>query len=273
MLGNNAANLKKISMRTALVALLGLAGSAAWATTAHGSASNLRYTLVDLTPDDGVAASLTWVANPDQRFGSAFAYVNNVPTYSANSDGTTDIAEEWHRGADTVTAGVKNSADFAAVSLAGSTFTSPSDGTANDLRLIAYSGEYYFNVGAGTAVTFHVDYDLSTDTVASGVIANASSAANLVVSGEYSPGQWGYYANEYDYTGGSGYWDGHVQGTLQHTFVNAGSSGLLGEVWVSLNMTSDAPLLAVPEPSTYAMLLAGLGLVGLARRRNAPKRG
>ncbi|MDR1423835.1 MAG: FxDxF family PEP-CTERM protein [Azoarcus sp.] len=49
----------------------------------------------------------------------------------------------------------------------------------------------------------------------------------------------------------------------------SGSSPLGGQGSYSISITS-SPTLAVPEPETYAMLLAGLGIVGaVARRRRA----
>ena len=63
---------------------------------------------------------------------------------------------------------------------------------------------------------------------------------------------------------GNGFYFG-VKSTLGTTFTS-----------VSFNSTSNAMetdnhafILAVPEPETYAMLLAGLGLIGLVRRRKA----
>ena len=44
------------------------------------------------------------------------------------------------------------------------------------------------------------------------------------------------------------------------------------EVIGGANITSGFYVAAVPEPSTYAMMLAGLGLVGVALRRRARKR-
>lgn len=65
--------------------------------------------------------------------------------------------------------------------------------------------------------------------------------------------------------------------TLHFTGLAAGSSALtvsdatLGDAWGNpINASLAASSLnvaAVPEPETYAMLLAGLGLLGLARRR------
>jgi hypothetical protein len=57
-----------------------------------------------------------------------------------------------------------------------------------------------------------------------------------------------------------------VQGEVKLKFVAVGTSDSLGTSLDAVSLTS-----AVPEPETYAMLLAGLGLVGLMKRRKAAK--
>lgn len=87
----------------------------------------------------------------------------------------------------------------------------------------------------------------------------------------------------FDYSANSGYqsvlWDGVTLDTvyapsgLQHYSFNVTATGndalvFLGQNNPSYNSLSNVSLTAaVPEPETYAMLLAGLGIMGLLARR------
>jgi hypothetical protein len=55
-------------------------------------------------------------------------------------------------------------------------------------------------------------------------------------------------------------------GSTAYAASNTGSTYSTGGTW-RFDMVTVSAVTAVPEPETYAMLLAGLGLVGLARRR------
>lgn len=72
-------------------------------------------------------------------------------------------------------------------------------------------------------------------------------------------GQWG--SGDY-FTVGTAYTGTAVDNTLNLFYFDSNTGGNRGSILASVS--------AVPEPETYAMLLAGLGLVGfIARRRKA----
>nr|WP_229219960.1 PEP-CTERM sorting domain-containing protein [Rugamonas fusca] len=65
-----------------------------------------------------------------------------------------------------------------------------------------------------------------------------------------------------------GLWGDRIDNTIRVHVQGAGfgHQQVIGNI--KLEFTS-APPVPLPEPETYAMLLAGLGLVGCARRRKA----
>lgn len=77
-------------------------------------------------------------------------------------------------------------------------------------------------------------------------------------------GYSGYTVNGNNFTGYE--YNGILQ--LQGSYSSISFSTAPGENWHGFNIGSAAVANAVPEPETYAMMLAGLGLLGgLARRR------
>ncbi len=60
---------------------------------------------------------------------------------------------------------------------------------------------------------------------------------------------------------------GTNSGTLQVSFMNLSNSEITGKLTAYTAVNSYGAVAAVPEPETYAMLLAGLGLMGLIARR------
>jgi hypothetical protein len=113
----------------------------------------------------------------------------------------------------------------------------------------------------GTAPVLQVEVDATPDfTPGPGVYSFplGSIDETFSVSVSFTYGQTFYLASVLDIT-------------AQGDFYNSANFGISAPVGASIASLSGTPYptVAVPEPETYAMLLAGLGLVGFAARRRA----
>ena len=84
------------------------------------------------------------------------------------------------------------------------------------------------------------------------------------------PNYWGYIGYTSSGNTLTGYeYNGVVQ--LAGSYTSLTVSTAPGEYWHGFNVGTDAVAAPVPEPETYAMMLAGLGLLGVVARRRKQK--
>jgi len=275
---------------------LALAGGLAHAdSTGAGAVTSVSYTLIDLNPNDGVTPSISFAAPSGDYVGP---YLDG---YVRASTPNADIYREYtHQGlaqTDTVTGGSStawSTASSSATGAAGVGFSTLAvSGSA--LSGVDISGVYhatadapaaFFTLSANTEVVFTVTGWLTGKTTLggnpdTGFVENGGAVLQLETSGPSADGSstvydrqqgaavaWYTVAADGTVSGESQSW----QGQLVSGYSNTTSAAVDGRfaALLSASGTSVVAAAVVPEPSTYALLLAGLAAVGgITRRRRA----
>jgi hypothetical protein len=252
--------------------LLGCALGAAWSAPALADVDatitygKLSYTLADLNPADGIAPSLTFNPLPPDGYtgtlgASYLEWYGGYPTvsdYLNRSDfegGPLSLDYRW--GDSTMHASLGGRAVPASQVLTVSDQLRTNDRTLNAYHSI-FGDPLTFTLSANTAVTFHSELDYSAQVSGAGSAFSARGVLELFID---PPGEEGHTVNTERLIG-----VGDGTALLQASFSNSSSSNVEGYTQLSL-FTSGAIASPVPEPAHAAMLLAGLAVLGLRRRR------
>lgn len=231
--------------------------------------------LIDLDLTDGIAPFLTPTGLDARVYG--YAYDNaagNFPEYNFSLPSTLSgsaITTISQTSSSIIGTDPTNATQTSSGSALGS--------TPPGINGFYHADSYvygYFTLSANTQVIFSANASTSASSNApftfssvDGENANATSLLYGVLNGSFV-GQ--------DYIFSEGYNAGNPEDksnsqtrTLQVTMNNASTNSLagylLGQTYTNGNSYSNY-IAAVPEPKTYTMLLAGLGLVGISIRRN-----
>jgi hypothetical protein len=275
-------NLKSLVFATTLLGGALFSSPAAAISSFSGSLSNIRYTLVDWEPTDGVAPSII--------FNGGSSYIDTFAGLGGLSGGVRT---------ETTTFGARISkADLSPLNNAQSTALYPgaigsspplemsisgvADVLTNGIRHPWYGKDMY-GAHSGAALYFGIDYTLSAHTdvifemdylltatndepsVSDTLQHLATMKLNFFV-GAYDPD----YNNIFVDVRTRRNYPRQYSGSLALVAYNPTSSNVPGSFWASFEGRADDYSRPVPEPETYALMCAGLFALGfVAKRRTA----
>lgn len=231
---------------------------------------------------DGLATAGTanaWVNDSTLAGWSAFTWLNApVATYAAgNGSNTTGAFYSFGTGADRAWGGLGSGGTYfgspAQASVAGYIALALVNGSAvaYDSFTISFSGEQWRNGGNATAQSMVLEYGFGNSFTT--VTAWTAPGGNFTWTAPVA-------------TATAATVDGNVAGLVANRGGTVGTNWAPGDtLWVRWIENNDSgndhglaidnlsfSVTAVPEPGTYALLLAGLGVVGfLARRRSSSR--
>ncbi|NTV72039.1 MAG: PEP-CTERM sorting domain-containing protein [Azonexaceae bacterium] len=266
------------------------------AVSASATISDLTIALYDLNPLDGIAPTITWSnTSYDYNYGtstSASAFgsygasntYNYAPIGQANSSAASILNAAANASISASTSAGTPSGQYSASGSASATDLYSSKG----FNAAAQSGTFgssVFSLSANTAVIFQAN--ASTHATASvgydflsGQNEYVSAQAFLNVSGPGASGNGSQSSSDsisssiQNYYWGNGFpANAQSLASLAGSFVNSSKGSLTGSFQLGVNVSGStnvvaaAAVAAVPEPESYAMFLAGLGLIGAVARR------
>lgn len=295
----------KLKATLAAVAMAFAANSANAASSASATLGQINVTLIDLNPTDSIAPTITW-ANSYYGYGDyayTYAYDTAASNYQQNyttwgTNNFTSIASSSATAQSSVQAGVvsggdDSKADGATLSVSGNAQGTTTAGQYSYFNGYSYAPYYsysQFTLGAYTGVIFSAaaKVDATTTegyqtgwgseyasaysqlnvwgTAAGGNSGSQSSSDSLSASANYTSSYaWNSETNQYDYTYAGQ--QQNLNATLAVSYINFTDLDKVGNIQSTVSNYGTSYVQAVPEPNSYAMLLAGIGLIGFMVRR------
>ena len=247
----------------AVGALLAAAGGA-WAATASASLSNIQIQLFDLTPGDGVAPSFKVLSG-----GNNYTNAYTRSGLDLSDDASPSAVHLIAAGLD-----LAATSNGTGVNLGSYSLTAAASDTALGIYGDAYTfGRAHFQVevGAGTLVLVTVHSSVAADVrgAVNGTYAQGSSQVDFF-NYNRSDGTTTQNHGALQAEAGVGYLNLSPSYTdlVSASFANFGANSVTQLLGIYVNAGVTSPMVPVPEPSSAAMLLSGLGVAfGLAFRR------
>ena len=292
--------MKRLASIASAVACLAAAPAFA-ASTATATLDNIQITLYKLNPLLAGATSITFsdTALSYGNYVSASAFDNQSGQLSSvNASGatafdpvsvnTTGVSNAW------ASANVSGpgTAIGSSLSASGTALGTATGGAHSNFQASADSSYFYnqnFTLSANTVALFSVTASLSAtvtatfDPAASGQPEHASAYSSLSIDGVGALGAGSQSTSNHqsiasdsqsvaDPSCTSGYcYVGQSQSRstgLSGSFINATANTLAGNMYATAAVNGYSNAALVPEPSSYALMLAGLASIGfIARRR------
>lgn len=249
------------------LALTGIHQNAHAVASAHASASDFRYVLTDLNPNDGITPSFSWIESPYYGEASLSAWLRGSIPYFLYPKGDAPLMGEWEEGGDTASVRIEGATqlDRTAVGASVTSTGKPYIDYASEASARSIIGG--FLLSPGSAVSFLVEYNVSALMTDSRLEYSRAGAEAEMSGSIFGPG--GIEAeNELESAHISAFnltTDGQVRnGTLSFTLSNATdlySEGTLRFETYAYAVSVVDPIPTIPESATWAMLLGGLALL------------
>lgn len=231
-------NWKKIACTAALTTLAAVSHAQG---TSSATLSGFTYTLIDLDPNDGITPSLT-LTNPDYWIATA-----GYPDMTGYPDPVDIITAPGTAHVATATGSSTSSYDGRAVS-----------------AITTVSGQSpRFSADAIVQWNFALTPHTAAVIMGYGSLAATSTAdAAMDGSAQLFAAYQSTYLDDTIYA-----YQGANQSKVLNVTFSTGDTELDGRLGLSVSAAGQSFAAPVPEPETYAMMIAGLAVVAYARRR------
>jgi len=240
--------LRKLLSAVAL-GTLSLSGSA-YAAGVQTAVNNYGYKLIDLDPNDGVAPSITFTSAFSQTF---------IDFCGCGTDQAVNYGFDFPS-----TVQVQGNIDGvnASSSITSNQYMTQANASFAGARGHASAtSDVSFTLSANTKLVFYGTLN-SIQTSAGNEQGSVSGSSSVTMyDGSFSK------LSGFEHTFSHGLSDPHTPYSeyFEITYSNTDANEFGGSLGISSNV--GVSVSAVPEPSTYAMLVAGLAFIGLSRKR------